>query len=108
MCIVKRCISSSPNLARNSFAVVERWQLSGELNMKQPAKFILESLLANFISRPDFIAYDVEHRNRTALKLCKALFKAPIVYWTVKDRADYDALKSLIIIFEGFEAEPIK
>ena len=85
-----------------------RGQLSGELNMKQPAKFILENLLANFISRPDFIAYDVEHRNRTALKLCKALFKAPIVYWTVKDRADYDALKSSIIIFEGFEAEPIK
>lgn len=82
-----------------------RGQLSGELNMKQPAKFMLENLLTNFISRPDFIAYDVEHRQRRALKLCIACFKTPLVYWTVKDHQTFDELKNAIIIFEGFEAK---
>lgn len=82
-----------------------RGQLSGELNMKQPAKFMLENLLTNFISRPDFIAYDVDHRHRKALKLCMLLFKPALVYWTVKDRKTFDELKDSIIIFEGFEAK---
>lgn len=82
-----------------------RGQLSGELNMKQPAKFMLENLLTNFISRPDFIAYDVEYRNRKALKLCIGLFKPALVYWTVKDCKTFDELKDSIIIFEGFEAK---
>lgn len=82
-----------------------RGQLSGELNMKQPAKFMLENLLTNFISRPDFIAYDVEYRHRKALKLCIGLFKPALVYWTVKDCKTFDELKDSIIIFEGFEAK---
>lgn len=81
-----------------------RGQLSGELHMKQPAKFILENLLTNFLARPDFIAYDVEHRNRIALRICIALYGSPLVYWTVKDKVLYEEVKDAVVIFEGFEA----
>ena len=103
------CVESFNPIAvgwfKNHRPEIIRGQLSGELTMKEPLKFILEHLLANFISRPDFIAYDVEHRNRFALKLCTHLFHVPLIYWTVKDVDTYHQVKENIVIFEGFKAE---
>ena len=71
------CVESFNPMAVGWFKITGqiyvRRQLSGELNMKQPAKFILENLLANFISRPDFIAYDVEHRKPYSLKTMQSI-----------------------------------
>ena len=47
----------------------------------------LSNLLANFLSRPDFIAYDQRMQNRFAMRAQRFLYRAPRAVWTVRDRA---------------------
>ena len=66
--------------------------------------FLLTGLLLNFLSRPDFIACDVEHTGGPSFYFCVRLFHAKQVYWTVKSRDDFDAIREAEAwsIFEGF------
>jgi len=51
---------------------------------KGPKYFLLEHLMLNFVSRPDFIAYSHKDTPKVSLTLCRKLFNVPIVAWTVK------------------------
>ena len=66
--------------------------------------FLLTGLLLNFLSRPDFIACDVKHMGGPSFYICVKLFRAKQVYWTVKSRDDFDAIREAEAwsIFEGF------
>ena len=66
--------------------------------------FLLTSLLLNFLSRPDFIACDIKHMGGPSFYICVKLFRAKQVYWTVKSRDDFDAIREAeaYSIFEGF------
>ncbi len=66
--------------------------------------FLAENLCSNFMTRPDFEAYDYKKRNNLALRLCKKLFKIQEVSWTVRDKATNDSLTKdgSICIFEFF------
>ena len=66
-----------------------------------------KNLLFNFIIRPDFVAYDCRFFTNPSRQICKKLFKAPSVAWTIKSQKelelrqdDYD-----VFIFEGFIPE---
>ena len=50
--------------------------------------FICTNLLGNVLTRPDFIAYDVQSKNILSFLLCSRLFKAECVAWTVKNEDD--------------------
>ena len=66
---------------------VVRGQLSMKFSKdgkKGPKYFLLEHLMLNFLSRPDFIAYDHKDTPKISLTLCRKLFNAPVVAWTVK------------------------
>ncbi len=61
-------------------------------------------LLMNFLSRPDFIAYDYRTEGNRAFRLFQAIFQTPLAAWTVTTRAEMDRLRRRyeIQIFEGF------
>lgn len=67
----------------------------------------LGSLLTNFLIRPDFIAYDYNHKNSFALRLCNFLFRPIMVTWTITDiESQQDALTVFdTCIFEQYLPE---
>ena len=68
-------------------------------------KFALRHCLTNFMCVPDFVAYKFADRNDTvSVKLCKKLWKARTVTWTLKTREEYSAAvaEGWIPIFEDF------
>lgn len=90
---------------------VPRGQLSANL-LKEGAKdfrdrlqrWAIKHLLTNFLTRPDFIAYDYRDEKGLSFRLCRGLFKTAAVFWTVKDEAAYERVKHRCgaVIFEGF------
>lgn len=69
--------------------------------------FFVGHLLSNFIDRPDFIAYDCVYKKEISRNICRKLYGALSVAWTVKSREQFEAVKKDfdLFIFEGFEPE---
>ena len=69
--------------------------------------FSLTALLTHILSRPDFVAYDINMKYNPSVFLCKHLFRIPTFVWTVKSEEDYKKShkKKLLTIFEGFIPE---
>lgn len=66
-------------------------------------RFILSSLLANFLCRPDFIAYQHTDYKHPILRLCR-IFRPMTVAWTVTSPSETTVAKQHFdtVIFEGF------
>lgn len=68
-------------------------------------KFAMTHLLTNFLTVPDFIAYNFAHRDDTfSNQLCRKLWKAQGVSWTLRSPEAFDTAtkEGWIPIFEGF------
>ena len=68
-------------------------------------RFALTHCLTSVLTVPDFIAYRFDHRNQTpSTALCRKLWKAQGVTWTLKCQADHDiAVKDgWLPIFENY------
>ena len=68
-------------------------------------RFSLTHCLTNIACTPDFIAYRYDHRNDSISNLlCRKLWKAQGVSWTIRTKADYDTAvnEGLLPIFENF------
>lgn len=65
--------------------------------------WFLTHLLLNFLSRPDFIAYNHKHAHQLSRRLC-AMLGALSVAWTIKNREQYEESKTDfdLFIFESF------
>ena len=61
----------------------------------------------NFLSRPDFVAYDHETDRNPSFRLTRALFHPPVAAWTVRTEEQSKALRHRydVLIFEGFLPE---
>lgn len=87
---------------------VIRGQLSAAFSTperREPLSLMLvHYLLTNVITRPDFIAYDHHHKANLSRVLCRKLFGALSVAWTLKSQAELDAAKEDfdLFIFEQF------
>lgn len=89
--------------------------LRGQLSMNyqkfqgwlSPQYFIMRSLLLNFLTRPDFIAYDCRSGHCLSLQICRHLFRCPAYGWTVKSREQMKKAKRYFdgYIFEGFRPD---
>ena len=69
-------------------------------------KFLLTHNLLNFATVPDFIAYRYCDRKYSfTTDICRRLWKAEAVTWTLKTKEEYDTAvaEGWIPIFEGFE-----
>ena len=66
--------------------------------------FCLTFMLFNFLSRPDFIAYDKKMKRNLSVWLCRNVCRAPVFVWTVKEKEQYDKYRerSIFSIFEKF------
>ena len=87
---------------------VLRGQLSS--NFSKPGKKesmpqkLVHYLLTNVMCRPDFIAYEHNHRKNISRLVCKALFRPLNVTWVVRSQTELDACRKDfdIFIFENF------
>ena len=87
---------------------VIRGQLSSNLcknsGHRKIYSFLITHLLLNFLTKPDFIAYDHEFMQEPGRRICRKLYRNPAAAWTIrsveeleKARREFD-----IFIFESF------
>lgn len=67
-------------------------------------RFLLTNLMLNFVSRPDFIAYNCKHMRQPSFTLCRRLYRPVPVAWTVQSPEELEAIRSVfrVFIFERF------
>lgn len=87
---------------------VLRGQLSSRYKPSEPPvlplKIASTHLLLNWISRPDFIAYNHEHFGSFGSLLHRKIFRTPFWVWTIRSEKDYKTCLPAFdgIIFERF------
>ncbi len=104
------CIESFHPLAvrwyRKNRPEVVRGQLSENFMQTTPSPlfFLLGHLLFNFLTAPDFIAYNYKHANSLSRILCRKLYRCLSVAWTIRSREQLEQSKSHfdLFIFEDF------
>ncbi|MDY0234991.1 MAG: glycerophosphodiester phosphodiesterase family protein [Gudongella sp.] len=66
--------------------------------------FLLKNLMLNFLTQPNFIAYDYRDRKNLSLWINKKLFNTLLVAYTIKTDKEYEKNKDLfdLFIFESF------
>ena len=106
------CMESFHPLAvrwyRKNRPEVIRGQLScffGTAEKREPfSRMLVHYLLTNVITRPDFIAYSHANKGNLSRVLCRKLFRALSVAWTVKSQEQLDACRNDfdLFIFEQF------
>ncbi len=86
---------------------VVRGQLSMDYLKKKPDRrrrpydLALHLFLTNFLSRPDFIAYDLHDRSTLALRVLTKIFQPTLFGWTAKNERDLTADGFAAFIFES-------
>ncbi len=66
--------------------------------------FVLQNLLINFLTKPDFISYNYIHRNMLSFVLCHRLYRIPTFAWTIKSQESLEESRSSFdfFIFDHF------
>ena len=94
---------------KRHFPACIRGQLSMDFRKRDglsfPIRFVLRNLLTNCLTRPDFIAYRYEDRNKLSPRLLRKLFHCQEFSWTVisfsqQKTAEKDGAR---IIFEQYD-----
>lgn len=85
---------------------IPRGQLSGGFKGKDiPAlrKILLRSMFFNFLTRPNFIAYDIDSVSDIFLKIWRRILNVPLILWTVRNQQQLDIARNhhANFIFEG-------
>ena len=62
------------------------YDFKGKDNIPGPVKRLLENCRLNFLSHPDFIAYDIKNMPRPFLKKMADGNKTALLGWTIRDR----------------------
>lgn len=67
-------------------------------------KFLFTNLMLNFITKPDFIAYNHLWKNNLSYTICRTLFPVENVAWTIRSQEELLKAKKTfdIIIFDSF------
>jgi glycerophosphoryl diester phosphodiesterase len=69
--------------------------------------YIMRHLLTNFVTAPDFIAYDCRDYQAVSKNICRKLYHCPSVAWTVRSQEQLEKIRDYYdyFIFEGFIPE---
>lgn len=72
--------------------------------------FILQNLLLNFMTKPDFVAYNHHYPKILSRKLCRGLYHNTAAAWTIKSQQELDEARKHfdIFIFDSFVPEARK
>jgi glycerophosphoryl diester phosphodiesterase len=98
---------------RHNRPEVFRGQLSDAFHRDKPEEFkgllyfILTNLLFNFITKPDFIAFNHKYAKCVSRRLCRRLYGNVAAAWTIKSEAELVAARNSfdIFIFDSFIPE---
>ena len=107
------CIESFNPAALIWYRRHEKKVLRGQLSMeftkeksspKSPVYFCVQHLLSNFLTRPDFIAYDHHGVGNLSRRICTRFFKALSVAWTIKSQQELEKAREnfSLFIFDSF------
>lgn len=82
-------------------------QASGKSLGIKLQRWLVTNLLSNCYTRPDFIAYKWQDVGLLSFRLCRNLFQAPSVLWTITDYNTFRKMQQVgdAFIFEGFLPE---
>lgn len=66
--------------------------------------FAMTHLLFNFLTKPDFIAYNHKFSEEPGRRICKRLYRHPAAAWTIHSEKDLETLKGEydVFIFDSF------
>ena len=66
--------------------------------------WILQNLLLNWMTKPDFVAYNHKYADNLSRRLCRKLYKNMAAAWTIKSQQELEAAKEEfdIFIFDSF------
>lgn len=66
--------------------------------------FMLENLLFNGLTKPDFVAYNHKFHGALSRKLCRSLYRSTAAAWTVRSEAELSEAKKHfdLFIFDSF------
>lgn len=66
--------------------------------------FLLQHMLFNFVTKPDFIAYNHKYYRSLSRQICHKVYRSLTVAWTIRNQQELDAgAKEFdLFIFEGF------
>ena len=73
-------------------------------NYNRPMSFVLQNLMFNFWTKPDFIAYNCQYKGMLARKICRGFYRNMSAAWTVKSREQLEEMRNHfdIFIFDSF------
>lgn len=98
-----------PRFARGQLvAKMSKRSKPSENDMKNPLiSFLLNHLLLNVLSRPDFISIQINHTRELGFVLATEVFKAKAFIWTVKTNKQYSFFKrqGYFSIFENIKPD---
>lgn len=91
-------LKNRPNLIRGQLSSDH----SKDPKMNKVLAWLLKHSITNFLSRPDFMAYDVNYRHEITFSLLNKVMTT--VLWTIKDETTYQEVKKNydLFIFEDF------
>lgn len=94
-----------PDIVRGQLA--ENFFRDEACTLNPVMRFLLSNMMLNFLTRPDFVAYNFEDRNDLAPGLCRKLWSPQFFWWVIKsqERANQVIDQGDLIIFEGFPAK---
>ena len=71
---------------------------------KAPFTIPVQFLIPNFLSKPDFIAYNHMYKGNISRRICRYLYKAKAAAWTIRSQKELDEAKASfdVFIFDSF------
>lgn len=79
--------------------------MKGGSSLPYALRFLMSNLMLDFLSRPDFIAYNCHDADQPSFALCRRLFHPVCVAWTVKSVTELKQAREVfdVIIFDSFD-----
>ena len=74
---------------------------------KAPFTIPVQFLIPNFLSKPDFIAYNHMYEGNISRRICRNLYKSKAAAWTIKSQKELEEAKASfdVFIFDSFIPE---
>ena len=71
---------------------------------KAPITIPVQFLIPNFLSKPDFIAYNHMYEGNISRRICRNVYKAKAAAWTIKSQSELEEAKKSfdVFIFDSF------
>jgi glycerophosphoryl diester phosphodiesterase len=99
--IVRWFRKNAPQIIRGQLASD---MTKGDNGLSRTSRFILTHMLGNFLAKPQFIAYDHKDSSTRSFQLCRKLYHANTVAWTLRSKKELEEARASydLFIFENF------